>query len=593
MDWTDKKGEVVHFQHLPSSDTVQVYLEYRNSAFNIDRKFNFSRKLTEPIDIFLGRVRGNIEKELNKKTKKKKSNEPIPGTILPQIPSSINLLENSEPLKDICVQDVLAKIAENPSGHRYYLDIFGEPHQIKLNLPWVTNIQMPSSILAGYFVYPNKLETLFCSKKDLQYVWYRGRDGNWTKVGEGLSYMVNNDDINYQLKLKCISQSLDSSLEFERTANCVVQAGPGECPFEERHLYTPDYLRSNEFRVMTYNILADLYSDSDYSRDVLFGYCQKYALNIDYRKQLFIKEILGYHSDIICLQEVDTKLFDLDLVSIFEEKDYSLIFAEKRDVGEGVAILFRNKRFIMLDSYKFDVGENIQKHDVFKEIDEKLKRNEQLYTRVVERPNTLLVLVIRSVDNPRQVLIVANTHLYFHPDADHIRLLQAGMCIMYIENVIVNEVKRKHIQPEDKISIIFAGDFNSDPLSGIFQLMTTGSIKADHKDWGSSKGCDIIFNHLYLMKIGFADQEEWIKGIELAHPFKMANATGTSLTNYTEGFKECLDYIYYQTDHLKVEKTVPFPSEEQLSAHIAIPSIVFPSDHVALVADFSFREEQL
>lgn len=89
-----------------------------------------------------------------------------------------------------------------------------------------------------------------------------------------------------------------------------------------------------------------------------------------------------------------------------------------------------------------------------------------------------------------------------------------------------------------------------------------------------------------------ADPEEWIKDIELSHPFKIANATGCSLTNYTEGFKECLDYIYYQTDHLKVLRTVPMPTEEQLSANIAIPSIVFPSDHVALVADFRFEDEE-
>lgn len=47
------------------------------------------------------------------------------------------------------------------------------------------------------------------------------------------------------------------------------------------------------FRVITYNILADLYCDSDHTREVLFPYCPPYALAIDYRKQLFIKEIVG------------------------------------------------------------------------------------------------------------------------------------------------------------------------------------------------------------------------------------------------------------------------------------------------------------
>lgn len=47
------------------------------------------------------------------------------------------------------------------------------------------------------------------------------------------------------------------------------------------------------FRVVSYNILADLYADSDYTREVLFPYCPPYALSIDYRKQLFLKEIIG------------------------------------------------------------------------------------------------------------------------------------------------------------------------------------------------------------------------------------------------------------------------------------------------------------
>ena len=44
---------------------------------------------------------------------------------------------------------------------------------------------------------------------------------------------------------------------------------------------------------MSYNILADLYADSEVSRTQLFPYCPPYALSIDYRKQLILKELLG------------------------------------------------------------------------------------------------------------------------------------------------------------------------------------------------------------------------------------------------------------------------------------------------------------
>ena len=53
------------------------------------------------------------------------------------------------------------------------------------------------------------------------------------------------------------------------------------------------------YRVVSYNILADLYADSDFTRSVLHPYCPPYALHIDYRKQLIVKEIMGKF--IVCL----------------------------------------------------------------------------------------------------------------------------------------------------------------------------------------------------------------------------------------------------------------------------------------------------
>lgn len=47
------------------------------------------------------------------------------------------------------------------------------------------------------------------------------------------------------------------------------------------------------FRVLSYNILADLYAETDVALAELFSYCPRHALKIDYRKQLFVKEILG------------------------------------------------------------------------------------------------------------------------------------------------------------------------------------------------------------------------------------------------------------------------------------------------------------
>ena len=53
-------------------------------------------------------------------------------------------------------------------------------------------------------------------------------------------------------------------------------------------------------------------------------------------------------------------------------------------------------------------------------------------------------------------------------------------------------------------------------------------------------------------------------------------------------FKDCLDLILV-FDDLEVEQVVPLPSEEELRANTALPSIVFPSDHLALVCDLKWK----
>ena len=44
---------------------------------------------------------------------------------------------------------------------------------------------------------------------------------------------------------------------------------------------------------MTYNILADVYANRKSAMDYFYPYCAPYALSLDYRKQLFMREILG------------------------------------------------------------------------------------------------------------------------------------------------------------------------------------------------------------------------------------------------------------------------------------------------------------
>merc|ERR1712013_106762 len=87
-----------------------------------------------------------------------------------------------------------------------------------------------------------------------------------------------------------------------------------------------------------------------------------------------------------------------------------------------------------------------------------------------------------------------------------------------------------------------------------------------------------------------SQEGEEVVGLALESEKRFISACGTpKYTNYTQGFKDCLDYIFIEDGMFDVEQVIPLPSEEELSQHIAIPNIVFPSDHVAIVADLKWK----
>lgn len=136
-------------------------------------------------------------------------------------------------------------------------------------------------------------------------------------------------------------------LEIFSSSAATEDATNGFDAFQTRHSLTPQRLPSNghQFRVVSYNLLADFYSDSEYSRKELFPYCPPYALSLDYRKRLFLKEIRGYHSDIACLQEVDADVFDGDLKLLLSCDGLDGWYLRKGHLPEGLATFYHTDKF--------------------------------------------------------------------------------------------------------------------------------------------------------------------------------------------------------------------------------------------------------
>ena len=144
-------------------------------------------------------------------------------------------------------------------------------------------------------------------------------------------YWPTDDDNGHNLILECTPCN-----ERKEQGQTVVVASKNmvsrfhNLPMIERHLFTPNYLEdSNQFRVISYNILANVYATSEHAKERLYPYCDASALDQDYRQCLLSREVLGYRGDIICLQEVGTKYFSQFLCPVLNQWNYEGCFHEK------------------------------------------------------------------------------------------------------------------------------------------------------------------------------------------------------------------------------------------------------------------------
>ncbi|XP_042861994.1 2',5'-phosphodiesterase 12-like [Penaeus japonicus] len=560
--------------HEENASVVGISFRYKNEVSQIDRTFNLQRSIDEQLGNVLTRISSNIAKVANKKKNKNKNN-------IVEIPVKLVKTVDEADVADegvSCHQAFVAKADE------HNLVIGEDKYSIDVNPPIVKTVDLPKSMMAGFPVYPNKFEVMFADKESCVLDWFKSdlkfetvkeAQNNlnqvvWLTVNSGYNCNTTNDDIGRLIKVVVTPTANGrKGEEMEVISPVLVSAGPGECPFERRHTLTKEHAGANRLRVVCYNILADLYADSDFAKSKLFSTCPPYAIDLDYRKQLLIKELIGYNADLVCLQELDERLFVRDLQPTLEREGLEGYYdAKGGQVTEGCGIFFRKSKLRMVDHTRIILSDELQSNPLFEDWWEKISSNVKLVERVVQRTTTLQISVLESIEDPSKQIVVGVTHLYFYPDADNIRLLQAGISMRLLQQVM-SLCKTKH--PEKDISLLFCGDFNSTPEFGVYRFMKTQFIDTDDPDWSSMP-------------------EECVQGIQLSHDLEIDSACGCpEYTNYTVGFNGCLDYIFYQNDKFSVKQVIPMPTHEEVTEHIALPSVTFPSDHIALVADLEYK----
>ena len=271
---------------------------------------NMKRSKKEPLKKTLQRIGlSHAEKKTEGKKKKQK----------------MHVVPNDTEIKVTCRGAYVPEATPNLDAwvEQNSLLIGTEEYCITVNPPTVVSISVPPCCMTGYPVIPEyQLEFAECC----EWEWFCG--------GERLSsqqvFLPKDSHIGSSLTVKCIPISKDGKqgISMEVVTPKVV-SGPVVCLSDSRYQHTPVMNDSNKLRILSYNILADMYASEPYSRDVLYPYCKPEALEIAYRQCLLGKELPSYNADILCLQEVGVRCYSSYLYPLMEHHGYQGCFQRK------------------------------------------------------------------------------------------------------------------------------------------------------------------------------------------------------------------------------------------------------------------------
>ncbi|KAJ7225439.1 Endonuclease/exonuclease/phosphatase, partial [Mycena pura] len=214
----------------------------------------------------------------------------------------------------------------------------------------------------------------------------------------------------------------------------------------------PDHIR---FKIFTWNLLAQCLV-----RRELFptSNCLKGAQ----RQPMLHAEILAQKADILCLQEVD----NLDkLLPALEAAQYSHHYAAGPGKKHGCLVAFK-KTYEKLEDRLIHYDEQ----HVRSEGDENARRGSSFRTR-----NIGSLIALKNLAEDGEGVVIATTHLFWHPKYTYERCRQAGILIREIAKF------QSGLHLEGWPCVI-AGDFNFSPDDCGYSLLVGDSLSAGQMD---------------------------------------------------------------------------------------------------------------
>jgi CCR4-NOT transcription complex subunit 6 len=423
----------------------------------------------------------------------------------------------------------------------------------------------------------------------------------WIEVGKNRTYAPSLDDVGYILKYEVsVVDKLHPYADLGRgqaVMTAAVRPAPNP-PLRALLPLTPGgaVASPGKFTVLTYNLLADLYTKTDQNNQ-----CPAWLLAWQYRKRNLLRELLAYKADILCLQEVQSDHYadfwapefqKAGYVPIYKKKTSEMFTSENKYAIDGCATFFRRDRFALVKKYEVEFNKAALSlaDSMMNQQNKKQALNRLL------KDNVALIAVLEAMDSGtpetssrRQLICVANTHIHANPELNDVKIWQVHTLLKGLEKIAASA----------DIPMLVAGDFNSVPGSPAHSLLLHG--KVDHAVLDQS------FDPLNFLK-----EQKLVHTLPLASAYaRVMDANVSSpgdhrlekqrarlcpktheplFTNISKDFKGTLDYILYTKDSLIPTAILELPAEAEIlgTPDETLPNAIYSSDHIALLAEFEY-----
>eukprot|EP00516_Mucochytrium_quahogii_P007254 CAMPEP_0203757314 /NCGR_PEP_ID=MMETSP0098-20131031/10430_1 /ASSEMBLY_ACC=CAM_ASM_000208 /TAXON_ID=96639 /ORGANISM=" , Strain NY0313808BC1" /LENGTH=667 /DNA_ID=CAMNT_0050649517 /DNA_START=120 /DNA_END=2123 /DNA_ORIENTATION=- len=351
------------------------------------------------------------------------------------------------------------------------VDSVGE-YVILHNYPRILQLLVGGDPMVGCPLVPY-IETEFSENVAKKWSWRH--ENSATVLSDDRCYFPTDHDIGKRLEVTCsLDTEYDRFLKF--TLDNPVMALP-ERPLvvDRQEPFSSGPVSEDKLRVVTYNLLADVYR---YCWDKMFPYCDQETLTLSRRSSLLVREVMDYHADIVCLQEVDSRMVESFWEPQMEQLGFTGKFCPKAGgvVPEGCAVFWRTSKLTCkrYESFKFyDIIE--KRKDQHPWLGELFEAIPSLQETVGKVTTVGQVLVLESsIGNS---FVLGNTHSFYHPGAGNVRCIQAKLMTDEMEELRSSDATT---------GAILCGDLNAQSFDLSVKFLLEGKIDAGHKEWATS-----------------------------------------------------------------------------------------------------------